>query len=334
MRRFLPCLFILAGNEVSVRALPASCGEHFDLGSTTDGLYTIYPDPSDPSATSSVYCDQTTDGGGWMLTYAYNHVAGQNNALVPGTIPTDPSSDYSHVDVNDIYSSVGYIGVEGMVLDVRFYCTSDLHARVMHFKTSHAFHVGAAWDGDMTGNSHTYWTTGFTTLAGHTANLPATTDGGSISSTAGFTDYAFYDSPSYHWSLRGGGASGSRWECDDNAGGPGQNTQHLVYVRMNTLFPSTAPTPAPTPDDTPAPTPEPTLTPQPAPTLTPVPGPTPEPTPTPMPTTEEIETNKNDKLANLMGAAAGITIAAGLAIMACLHCSGTMPLTPEIGGGR
>lgn len=40
------------------------------------------------------YCDQTTDGGGWMLLYAYKHKGGERNSLVRA-IPTDPNG-YSH----------------------------------------------------------------------------------------------------------------------------------------------------------------------------------------------------------------------------------------------
>ena len=68
----------LAFSAPAVATLPASCIDLYSQGSTEDGTYTIYPDPSSPGV--SVYCDQTTDGGGWMLTYAYNHVGGTNPA--------------------------------------------------------------------------------------------------------------------------------------------------------------------------------------------------------------------------------------------------------------
>ena len=77
-----------------------------------------------------------------MLTYAYSHIGGQNNALVEGTVPTDPNNGYSHVDV-DHFSGWAEADVE----DVRFYCHTAAHNRVIHFKTSNSFQAGVAWDG-------------------------------------------------------------------------------------------------------------------------------------------------------------------------------------------
>lgn len=47
----------------------ASCLEHLDVaGATTDGLYTIDPDGSAGAvAPFDIWCDMTTDGGGWTL---------------------------------------------------------------------------------------------------------------------------------------------------------------------------------------------------------------------------------------------------------------------------
>jgi len=211
-----------------------SCATLAALGRTESGVYTVFPQGVD-NAGVDVYCDLATDGGGWMLTYSYNRNAGENNGLDhASTPPTSPDSGYSHVNVNDL---AGYL--EGDIAEVRFYCTSSQHSRVVHFKTATPFQAGAAWDADLGGNTPSYWTTGYTPLVGHTGYLPGTTTTTHTSSSGGFFDAAFYsqepgaENSHQIWCIY---YAGALYECDDYAGQVGTgyqfSTRHHVYVRM------------------------------------------------------------------------------------------------------
>merc|ERR1712224_656388 len=60
----------------------ASCADiKASDSSSASGLYSICPNGED-SSKISVYCDQTTDGGGWMLLLTQDHATGQYDGSV------------------------------------------------------------------------------------------------------------------------------------------------------------------------------------------------------------------------------------------------------------
>ena len=60
--RVFAAVFVKAASRVEVLS---NCDEHRQNGGTTNGLY--YVDNGDPDEVQQVYCNQTADGGGWML---------------------------------------------------------------------------------------------------------------------------------------------------------------------------------------------------------------------------------------------------------------------------
>ena len=87
-----------------------NCKSHLDAGSTRDGFYTITP-TADGEALD-VWCDMTTDGGGWTIVHAQvtssagitgdtalegNPLAGEAYAMTRVSspcLPTNPLLDF------------------------------------------------------------------------------------------------------------------------------------------------------------------------------------------------------------------------------------------------
>jgi len=77
MRRFrfmtvtMVALVAMAGFATSIQAQETSCLHILEAGNSTgDGVYTIDPDGAGGNAPVEVYCDMTSDGGGWTLVAA------------------------------------------------------------------------------------------------------------------------------------------------------------------------------------------------------------------------------------------------------------------------
>ena len=225
---------VSATATVTVACLPGedpacpgtTCLDILDAGgSTGDGRYWLDPTGTAPF---EAWCDMTTDGGGWMLSHAYAHPAFDSTPLDDSTLPTSPTTGHSHSDLQ----SLGFSAADHT--EVRFYCDTTGHSRVMHFSTTEPDFLTRTWDGT-TGYIGTTSLADYTEHTGHSTHLP--TSGTTFERTASSGSWTgqqlgVYLYESRHWNLGGS----NRWECDDFNGyvGTGENpyaTNHRVWVR-------------------------------------------------------------------------------------------------------
>jgi von Willebrand factor type D domain len=202
----------------------------------TSGLYKICANEGGPSTT--VYCDQATDGGGWMLLYSYKHLSGENKPVNGSKVPLDPANGYSHFHLNQL---PGFAA--SAVESVRFFCRTSGHDRVLHFKNAHPVASAIAFSGNSVGNYAGVWNDDVcyvSNLAGHTADLPKSTDIVFASSSDGFLYFPFFSisggSPA-HWAIASNNGYADRYECDDFLGDSlpeahATNTTHNVWVKV------------------------------------------------------------------------------------------------------
>ena len=99
----------------------------------------------------------------------------------------------------------------------------------MHFSMNNDWIKTAILTGSVSGNLVSYWNSGTTKLAGHTANLPDSTTHVKSSSSYGLLDLPFYGGTS-KWRLQDYGAGRNYdWQCDDQSAG---TTSHQVWIKL------------------------------------------------------------------------------------------------------
>ena len=142
-----------------------------------------------------------------------------------GVFPESPTEGFSHVWPG---THLGLTADD--IAEVRFYCHSSRHNRVMHFSMNNDWIKTAILTGSVSSNSVSYWTSGTTKLDGHTANLPD-------SATHVWTSVAysllapFYQYGVGTWRLRDP-VDSSKWECDDVSQTTAHTTLHQVWIKL------------------------------------------------------------------------------------------------------
>jgi hypothetical protein len=230
-----------------------SCGEqcasgYFDLGGCVrpqnctqlheldpnlpSGDYVIDPDGAAPSAAFTASCDMETDDGGWTLALNYVHRGGTNPELDVRSADLPLRGSAVLGDDDSATASWGHASSALMAQldprELRFFGRTSGHDRVMHFATSNAsclsYFVGGV--GNCQGLSADY-----RGLAGHTTIAPGIAADGFVGQgDVAMTEFPFYQSGAYHWGIRG---FGFRWELDDFADSPANDTLHQIWVRRS-----------------------------------------------------------------------------------------------------
>ncbi|MDC1162363.1 FG-GAP-like repeat-containing protein, partial [Tenacibaculum sp.] len=174
--------------------------------------------------------DNDVDGGGWLMILNYVHIAGDNSDLQVRN--TDlPLLDSSTLGDNEASSANwGHVGNTLAVAidfkELRFYGKTTGHSREIHFKTQYNKAIDYVKIG--IGNFHGMNNGNYTSLSGHTSNLPQSMNWGfSDQGDLALTNFPFYLGNQYHWGIRG---NGSRWEVDDFVHNT-ESTIHRVWVR-------------------------------------------------------------------------------------------------------
>ena len=180
------------------------------------------PDLEHPSCTNRFGLFEDQDN--WVLIAAYDHQANTNPSLVEGVFPESPTEGFSHVWPG---THLGLTAAD--IAEVRFYCHTSKHNRVVHFSTENEWVRNRILvGGSFPGNSPSHWNSGTTKLEGHTGFLPDATTQDAGSNIIG--EFPFIGG-GYHFAISG---HGTRWECDDlhPSGSPAHTTLHQVWIKL------------------------------------------------------------------------------------------------------
>ena len=208
----------------------SSCNELYELGETEDGVYQI----TNSGQVLEVQCDFETSGvmqGGWTLILNYLHRAGEADTSVLtdkfplkgsdelGIDESQDSDTWGHAS-NSLLSTLDFE-------DIRFYCKTSHHDRVVDFKTS--FDSCSIYAQTGVGTCKGYESDPSTEFGTDDSSIKDVPFGASNKGDYALTDFPFYGNSNFFWSI--GAGADNRWECNDFVDGPWYNTLHRVWVK-------------------------------------------------------------------------------------------------------
>ena len=217
--------------EFSDGSFAINCNEYLNspyYENQGNGVYRIDPDQSASLSAFNAQCDMTEDDGGWTLILNYVHRGGTNPVLnIKATnlplIKSNTLGDDESSDLNSWGHSGNSLTQEFDFNELRFYCETNQHSRIIHFKTSIGLNYIETGVGTFSGVNLSH-----TLLTGHTAVTPTDSVNHQINhGDQALTRFPFFRSNTRHWGVR----ALNRWECDNQLVGFSRNTIHRVWIR-------------------------------------------------------------------------------------------------------
>ena len=216
-------------------------------GITTSGVYWI----NWGGTAYEIYCDQSLEGGGWMMILNYVHAGGTNPSLLTRSSNFPRLNSFS--TFGDESGSTGATGTWGHIgnslanaynwSEYMFYGRSNGHSRVIHFVGDNSNIVNYIKSGN--GSMVPYYADAGTHRNGslyNNATIPLYVNndrsGFSNEGNEAMTNFPIYGestigNPRCHWGIRG---LGDRWEVDDypsqqGSSNSGRSTIHRIWVK-------------------------------------------------------------------------------------------------------
>ncbi|SMF36131.1 fibrinogen-like YCDxxxxGGGW domain-containing protein [Pseudobacteriovorax antillogorgiicola] len=197
------------------------------------GKYQLYQrDEAGQLTKFDAHCDMDEDGG-WTMVLNYVHLGGTNP---PTQTLTDRFPQFDKNNLGDDEQNTEFFGhVNPAFLslwtftELRFFCRTNAHNRVIHFKTDAATCIDYLKTG--VGNCDDVRNS-FTPLTGHIGDIPGVSNNGLVDQQQlAMTQRTFRDNNgTRNWDIRGG-VDEDDWECDDDVDNQSSSTIHRIWFR-------------------------------------------------------------------------------------------------------